>query len=746
MNIVGYADRFSVHQGDTIRFMISTAAPRYGARVVRLIHGDTNPAGPGFKCEAVASALEGEYPGQDQPLRTGSFVHVPRGLPLTATGAFSIHLWLQATTPEKPRQVLLSTGADGVNLLLVAGRPTLEIAGQVVVQLDRPVQRHLWYRLCATCDPARGNAGLRLDPTASTAATQGAAARVRLPADLRVPVSRDVLLGAAWVGPEPAAGATDFYNGKIDRPRVFGRVLGTRALAVLARGAARARLAGLLADWDFSRDISSRRVTDVSAHGLHGRTVQMPTRGVTGHDWDGSECAWRHAPAQYGAIHFHEDDLDDAGWAESCAWTVPPTCASGVYALHLTAAAGEDYVPFYVRPRAGTASAKVLFLAPVFSYLAYANEQMLGTPAAREMFRRMNDGVLGPLAAAYPAQPQDAYIVAHGLRSLYDTHVDGSGVCYSSRLRPIVNMRPKYAMPALALGAGSPHQFNADLHLVDWLHHAGYACDVATDEDLHREGAGLLARYQVVLTGTHHEYWSAAMLAAMAGYLEHGGRLMYLAGNGFYWVTELDPEEGHTIEIRRAGPATRTWDAAPGEGFLSTTGAQGGLWRNRGRAPQRLVGVGFTAQGTGPGRPYVQAAGAREGRAAFVFAGIAPDALIGDGANLVNDYGGAGFELDRVDHALGSPPDTIVLATASAFSNAYQHVSEEVTVSDSGQGGTVNPLVKADMVLLPYPNGGAVFSPASIAWCGALSANGYDNTVSRVTGNVLARFLDPAPI
>lgn len=156
-------------------------------------------------------------------------------------------------------------------------------------------------------------------------------------------------------------------------------------------------------------------------------------------------------------------------------------------------------------------------------------------------------------------------------------------------------MRPKYVMSALALGEGSPHQFNADLHLVDWLHHGGYACDVATDEDLHREGAALLARYQVILTGTHHEYWSQAMLDAMAGYLERGGRLMYLAGNGFYWVTELD----------------------------------------------------------------------------------------------------------RVDHALGSPYDTIVLATASGFSDAYQHVSEEVTVADSRQGGTVNPLVKADMVLRP---------------------------------------------
>ena len=65
---------------------------------------------------------------------------------------------------------------------------------------------------------------------------------------------------------------------------------------------------------------------------------------------------------------------------------------------------------------------------------------------------------------------------------------------------------------------------------------------------------------------------------------------------------------------------------------------------------------------------------------------------------------------------------------------------EEVNTSDSKQGGTVNPLVKADMVFLEYQNGGAVFSTSSIAWCGSLSYSGYDNNVSRITENVLTRF------
>jgi hypothetical protein len=40
--------------------------------------------------------------------------------------------------------------------------------------------------------------------------------------------------------------------------------------------------------------------------------VNAPTRAVKGFDWDGLECDWAKATFGYSAIHFHEDDLDDA--------------------------------------------------------------------------------------------------------------------------------------------------------------------------------------------------------------------------------------------------------------------------------------------------------------------------------------------------------------------------------------------------------------------------------------------------
>ena len=58
---------------------------------------------------------------------------------------------------------------------------------------------------------------------------------------------------------------------------------------------------------------------------------------------------------------------------------------------------------------------------------------------------------------------------------------------------------------------------------------------------------------------------------------------------------------------------------------------------------------------------------------------------------------------------------------------------------------SVNPDVYGDLVFFETPRGGAVFSFGSMAWCGGLSHNDYDNNVSRITQNVIARFMDAEP-
>ncbi len=97
--IVGYADRLSVQPGETIRFMVSSEAPQYRADIVRLIHGDANPNGPGFKETLVDTPANGDYAGRRQELPFGSYVVVPDDPALRLAGSFTVTAWIAPTTP-----------------------------------------------------------------------------------------------------------------------------------------------------------------------------------------------------------------------------------------------------------------------------------------------------------------------------------------------------------------------------------------------------------------------------------------------------------------------------------------------------------------------------------------------------------------------------------------------------------------------------------------------------------------------
>jgi N,N-dimethylformamidase len=266
---------------------------------------------------------------------------------------------------------------------------------------------------------------------------------------------------------------------------------------------------------------------------------------------------------------------------------------------------------------------------------------------------------------------------------------------------------------------------------------------VITDEDIHREGLSALAPYRCVITASHPEYVSKAMLDAFDAYQRGGGRHMYLGGNGFYWRIAFHPTRPHTIEIRRGAVGLRTWEGEPGEGCLAFTGEPSGLWRANGRAPQRLVGVGFDAQVFDRSGCYHRMPDSFDPRVAFIFDGIGAEERIGDFG--LRGGGAAGIEVDRADATLGSPPSLMLLATCDRLGYGGIPAPEELRTLHRGFTGDQNARVRADMTFFPTAKGGAVFTTGSIAWVSALPHNGGRNNVARITGNVLRRFLDPAP-
>ena len=399
----------------------------------------------------------------------------------------------------------------------------------------------------------------------------------------------------------------------------------------------------VLADWDFGPSSTLRVVANRAGDGFAGRTTNFPLRPALGVRGAADELDPRLAPEAYDAIHFHDDDLDDAGWEDDVVLRLDADLPSGVYGIRVRASDGtEDTVPFVMTP--GAERNKILLVLPTLSYLAYSCEHVMADPGARDYLKAV--GISSP--PFFGGNKHDEYLLANGLRSLYDVHTDLSGVCYTSTQKPLPNIRHDHRWAAVAGGPTSAHQFSADL---------------------------------------------------------------------------------------RPPPA--------GEWHHSTTGELGGLWRLRGRSPQALLGIGMVSQGFDLNRPYDVVADPADPRVAFAFEGIdLSSGKVGDFESMVNGWGAAGVEVDRVDAAWGTPEDTVVLATATGFSRAYGLDPVEVALPDGRYDGETSDKIRCDLVVLPKPNGGAVFSTGSIAWCGSLLVNKGDNAVSQLTRNVLRTFAE----
>jgi len=107
--LTGYCDRFSVRPGEQVGFMVSAEGTDTAqVQIVRLIHGDENPEGPGFIETEVDCPLNGAYPVRKQYTEAGSFARVndPENR-LALSEAFTLWALIWPTTPDKGRQGIL---------------------------------------------------------------------------------------------------------------------------------------------------------------------------------------------------------------------------------------------------------------------------------------------------------------------------------------------------------------------------------------------------------------------------------------------------------------------------------------------------------------------------------------------------------------------------------------------------------------------------------------------------------------
>ncbi|WP_420623440.1 N,N-dimethylformamidase beta subunit family domain-containing protein [Candidatus Poriferisodalis sp.] len=736
--IVGYCEPWTLRAGESIHLLASTHRP--GPAVVdvtRIVCGDPTRYGPGFEERPVDAIDNWPVELDEQPLTPGSHgVASVDGVP--SAKRLGLRVWVMPTLLDRPARIVTLTARssdaprdssefEALRLDLVDGRAVASTSAagtETRVTVDElPLTCNRWYLLDVELDVETGTLSAALVTARSESPGSDAveASRlsdmtfveleaeldasggddrvrhaVRVSATPGAPVGAGVLAPVElWLGAGPGG---ERFDGRIARPNL--------------------RSGDFSASWDLASDMAGRRVPASNPNCGPVVLHQLPTRAITGPAWDGSAHRWIDNPAHFDAIHFHHDDLYDAGWETTVTAALPDDLPSGIYAFRVSGAAGEDRVPFFVRPAAGAPTADVALLMPTATYMAYANHRMLFEGADF-------------IPTKTRLRPEHAYIRDHPElgRSHYEKHPDRSGVMFNSRRRPVLNLRP---------GADG-WNFTPDTDINAFLEHLEVGHDIVTDEDLHFEGLAAIVPYRVLVTGSHPEYWSTPMLDALADWQREGGRLMYLGGNGFYWRVAFSDDWPGAIELRRAEDGVRNWQTGPGESYHAWGGEYGGLWRRQGRAPNEICGIGFAAQGFEKATYFVRDPHADSSRAVWILEGVPGERIGTSGLG----GGAAGQEVDRYDLRLGSPDHAVVLASATTFGPDMLRTKEEF--EGSVFFPTPDPYVRADMVFYETPNGGAVFSVGSISWFGALARDGYDNDIARITANVVRRFADPEP-
>ena len=753
VKLFGYTDKLSVKAGDSVQFHVNADGTSTAeAQLVRLIHGDENPEGPGFVEEEVDCEVNGVWQVEKQYTQVGSFLEVADpDRRLALDGDLTLFAFINPNRPEVGRrQCLIGRWDNDKNngfCLGINQTGHLEFwvgQGDEVdyVQAEVPLQKQLWYFVAATLDARTGRATLHQEGVVNR--YNSLLGKVA-PLDTRSHVAETFRFRQKNLADTPflMAGSRDWherrgafvsqlYCGKIDRPGIFERPLGREELDRI-RGGQVPPASGLVAYWDtadgYTDDGIGDVVTDRGPFGLDAEGYNCPVRGQTGWNWSGRNDSFRLAPNEYGGIEFHSDEIIDSNWRVTKHLTLPETLRSGVYAMRLRAGdgkgLGEEHVVFFVRPR--TPSGKVAFLVPTATYLAYANERLT-----------FDAQIVQPMAGHPPVVSEhdiEMYRSEEFGLSCYDSWADGSGVCYSSSRRPILSMRPRHRISSL----GCPWGLSADLSIVAWLEHQGYDYDILTDDDLDREGCAALAPYRCVISGTHPEYYSEPMMDATEDYICGGGRYIYMGANGYYCNVAYRRDEPWVMECRKLGEGFKAWAARPGEFYMATNGQRGGPWKHLGRSAHKLMGVSFASEGFDSAAPYYRMPDSHEPGLGWITAGVEGD-VIGDFG--LGFGGAAGLEIDRVDYELGTPPHTRVIASSGGHTDTYILSTDNGPyVSYQGQFGTFDYRVRADMVYFPAPNEGAVFSAGSIGFGMALPINGFDNTVSRLLGNVVDAFI-----
>ncbi len=268
-----------------------------------------------------------------------------------------------------------------------------------------------------------------------------------------------------------------------------------------------------------------------------------------------------------------------------------------------------------------------------------------------------------------------------------------------------------------------------EAHFVRWAETAGYKLEYAVNSDLefHPE---ILARYRLVLSVGHDEYWSSPMRDSLESFIGNGGNVAFFSGNTCCWQVRSE-DQGRALTCWKQWYNMDPFFRGEDERLLSTA------WSHHliQRPENKLTGVGFLWGG------YHRSHGQfMDGPASYEV--HRPDHWVFKNTRLATQdrFGGkdtiVGYECDGCEMKLenglpvptgsdGTPSSFVILASCPAKWAAGDCYWYEQFPKD--RVGAAVPGV--------YSRGGTVFTCGSTDWSHGLQ--GKDPVVMQITQNVL---------
>ncbi len=573
--IHAYAQK-SIAAGETVQFRVSSTIP-YTLTVCKLGTVDAP------ETDQILRSFPLSAP-RVQPIHPGSYVHVGGAFPSNVQSegkfdALTLEVWIRPWQAARVQGLLTQTDdleRSGFALILDAdARAGFVLGGVRKVGGGMPLEPRQWHHVAATWDGARATLWLNGARVASGLA------------DSLLPSAAPFRLGA--FGAEGVA--EGFLDGDIALPAVYRRALRAEEIeahVVQGRserydGAQPGGAAGdLIAFWPLDEEAGDV-VRDMSGNGHDGRIIHRGTWMIGGPAFRGEAVPRfgdydpRHDAQRGHGLRLASDDLYDCSWEVTEEFTIPVDATPGFYAGRLNYSwegEAQTYdVTFIVRAARSQPAPPIAVLCSSSTWLAYSATPFAATPVTDPRWSTNGKKNSHPLAPAY---------------SCYRDHAAGQPT-YQMGLNmpwPVAGPEVLYSPKSI----GYSHLARAERFAHNWLTAAGYAYDVVTDLDLHRD-PDLLLRHKVLVINGHSEYWSIAAYEGVDRFLRQGGAAVVFSGNTLFWRVSFD-SQGEVMECRKFDPAIggRKY-ATVGELYHSHDGRRGSLLRECGYPAWKLVGL-----------------------------------------------------------------------------------------------------------------------------------------------------------